>query len=190
MKKIKDEFPELPTEKETRYQNEYGLSSYDAQIIASSKSMADFFESSLASVKNYSLLANWIIGDISAYLNKELIELHESKLNPEHIAMLINRIDDQTISGKIGKSIFEEMCINGSSPDQIIESKGLKQITDDDSIEKVVDEVIANNSEQVKGYQGGKEKLFGFFVGQVMKKTQGKANPQTVNRILKKKLTK
>ena len=190
MQKIKDEFPELPTEKETRYQNEYGLSSYESQIIASSKSMADFFESSLASVKNYSLLANWIIGDISAYLNKELIDIHESKLNPENIAMLINRIDDQTISGKIAKSIFEEMCTNGSSPDQIIKSKGLKQITDYDSIEKVVDEVIGNNSEQVKGYQSGKEKLFGFFVGQVMKKTQGKANPKTVNRILKEKLTK
>jgi len=131
-----------------------------------------------------------LIGEISAYLNKELIEIHESKLNPKNIAMLINRIDDQTISGKIGKSIFEEMCIKGSSPDQIIESKGLKQITDDDSIEKVVDEVIGNNSEQVQGYKSGKEKLFGFFVGQVMKKTQGKANPQTVNKILKEKLAK
>ncbi len=190
MQKIKDEFPELPTEKEIRYQEEYGLSLYDAQIIASSKSMADFYESAVASVKNYTLLANWFIGEISAYLNKELIEIHESKLNPENIAMLINRIDDQTISGKIGKSIFEEMCINGSSPDQIIGSKGLKQITDDDSIEKVVDEVIDNNPEQVEGYKSGKEKLFGFFVGQVMKKTQGKANPQTVNKILKEKLTK
>ena len=190
MQKIKDEFPELPSDKEIRYQNEYGLSSYDAKIIASSKSMADFYESAVASVKNYSLLANWLIGEISAYLNKELIEIHESKLNPENIAMLINRIDDQTISGKIGKSIFEEMCINGSSPDQIIESKGLKQITDDDSIEKVVDEVIENHSEQVEGYKSGKEKLLGFFVGQVMRKTQGKANPQAVNKILKEKLTR
>ena len=190
MQKIKDEFPELPTEKEIRYQEEYGLSLYDAQIIASSKSMADFYESAVANVKNYSLLANWFIGEISAYLNKELIEIHESKLNPQNIAMLINRIDDQTISGKIGKSIFEEMCSSGSSPDQIIESKGLKQITDDDSIEKVIDEVIANNSEQVKDFQSGKDKLFGFFVGQVMSETQGKANPQSVNKILKEKLTK
>ena len=190
MQKIRDEFPELPSDKEIRYQNEYGLSSYDAKIIASSKSMADFYESAVASVKNYSLLANWLIGEISAYLNKEIIEIHESKLNPENIAMLINRIDDQTISGKIGKSIFEEMCINGSSPDQIIESKGLKQITDDDSIEKVVDEVIENNPEQVEGYKSGKEKLLGFFVGQVMRKTQGKANPQAVNKILKEKLTR
>ncbi len=190
IKKIKDEFPELPSDKEIRYQNEYGLSSYDAKIIASSKSIADFYESAVASVKNYSLLANWLIGEISAYLNKEIIEIHESKLNPENIAMLINRIDDQTISGKIGKSIFEEMCINGSSPDQIIESKGLKQITDDDSIEKVVVEVIENNPEQVEGYKSGKEKLLGFFVGQVMRKTQGKANPQAVNKILKEKLTR
>ena len=190
MQKIKDEFPELPSDKEIRYQEEYGLSLYDAQIIASSKSMADFYESAVANVKNYSLLANWFIGEISAYLNKELIEIHESKLNPQNIAMLINRIDDQTISGKIGKSIFEEMCSSGSSPDQIIESKGLKQITDDDSIEKVIDEVIANNSEQVEDFQSGKDKLFGFFVGQVMSKTQGKANPQSVNKILKEKLTK
>ena len=187
MKKIKDEFPELPTEKEIRYQNEYGLSSYDAQIIASSKSMADFFESSLKGVKNYPLLANRLIGEISAYLNKELIEIHESKLNPENIAMLINRIDDQTISGKIGKSIFEEMCINGSSPDQIIESKGLKQITDDDSIEKVVDEVseIIRASSEL---QKRKRKLFGFFI--CYEENQGKANPQTVNKILKEKLKK
>ena len=189
MQKIKDEFPELPSDKEIRYQEEYGLSLYDAQIIASSKSMADFYESAVESVKNYSLLANWFIGEINAYLNKELIEINESKLNPENIAMLINRIDDQTISGKIGKSIFEEMCSSGSSPDQIIESKGLKQITDDDSIEKVIDEVIANNSQQVEDFQSGKDKLFGFFVGQVMKKTQGKANPQIVNKILKEKLT-
>ena len=190
MQEIKDKFPELPKEKESRYQKEYGLSAYDAQIIASSKSMADFFESAIENIENYSLLANWLIGEVSAYLNKELIEIKESKLNPKNMAMLINRIDDQTISGKIGKSIFEEMCISGSSPDKIIESQGLKQITDDGAIEKIIDEVINNNTKQVDDYRAGKDKLFGFFVGQVMKKTQGKANPQTVNRILKEKLTK
>ena len=190
MQEIKDKFPELPKEKEFRYQKEYGLSAYDAQIIASSKSMADFFESAIENIENYSLLANWLIGEVSAYLNKELIEIKESKLNPKNMAMLINRIDDQTISGKIGKSIFEEMCISGSSPDKIIESQGLKQITDDGAIEKIIDEVINNNTKQVDDYRAGKDKLFGFFVGQVMKKTQGKANPQTVNRILKEKLTK
>ena len=131
IKKIRDEFPELPNEKETRYQKEFGLSAYDAQIIASSKPMADFFEAALQKTKNYSLLSNWLIGEISAYLNKEQIEIHESKLSADIVAMLINRIDDQTISGKIGKSIFEEMCANGSSPDEIIKSQGLEQISDD-----------------------------------------------------------
>jgi len=189
IKKIRDEFPELPNEKETRYQQEFGLSVYDAQIIASSKPMADFFEAALQKTNHYSLLSNWLIGEISAYLNKEQIEIHESKLSADIVAMLINRIDDQTISGKIGKSIFEEMCTSGNSPDEIIESQGLKQISDDDAIEKIIDSVILNNPVQVEGYKNGKEKLFGFFVGQVMKETNGKANPKVVNDILKIKLS-
>ena len=190
MQKIKDEFPELPNEKEARYQKQFKLSAYDAQIIASSKSMADFFESAANQTQNYTLLSNWLIGEVSAYLNKELIEINESKLNVDNLAMLINRIDDQTISGKIGKTIFEEMCINGTSPDEIIESKGLKQISDDGAIEQIIDTVIKDNSAQVKAYLEGKDKLFGFFVGQVMKLTQGKANPTSVNTILKEKLKK
>ena len=188
IQKIRDEFPELPREKETRYQEEFGLSAYDAQIIASSKSMADFFEAALQKTKNYSLLSNWLIGEISAYLNKEQIEINESKLSPDIVALLINRIDDQTISGKIGKSIFEEMCINGSSPDEIIKSQGLEQISDDGAIEEIIMTVINENPAQVEAYLAGKDKLFGFFVGQVMKLTEGKANPNTVNSILKDKL--
>ena len=188
IKKIRDEFPELPNEKETRYQEEFGLSAYDAQIIASSKPMADFFEAALQKTKNYSLLSNWLIGEISAYLNKEQIEIHESKLSADIVAMLINRIDDQTISGKIGKSIFEEMCENGSSPDEIIKSQGLEQISDDEAIEEIILTVINENPAQVEAYLAGKDKLFGFFVGQVMKLTEGKANPKTVNNILKDKL--
>ena len=188
IQKIRDEFPELPKEKEARYQGELGLSEYDSQIISSSKSMADFFDASLEKTKNYSLLSNWLIGEISAYLNKEQIEIHESKLTADKVAMLINRIDDQTISGKIGKSIFEEMCLSGSTPDEIIESQGLKQISDDGAIEEIIMTVINENPSQVEAYLGGKEKLFGFFVGQVMKLTEGKANPKAVNSILKEKL--
>ena len=188
IQKIRDEFPELPKEKEARYQGELGLSEYDSQIISSSKSMADFFDASAEKTKNYSLLSNWLIGEISAYLNKEQIEIHESKLTADKVAMLINRIDDQTISGKIGKSIFEEMCISGSTPDEIIESQGLKQISDDGAIEEIIMTVINENPSQVEAYLGGKEKLFGFFVGQVMKLTEGKANPKAVNSILKEKL--
>ena len=188
IQKIRDEFPELPKEKETRYQGELGLSVYDSQIISSSKSMADFFDASVEKTKNYSLLSNWLIGEISAYLNKEQIEIHESKLTADKVAMLINRIDDQTISGKIGKSIFEEMCLSGSTPDEIIESQGLKQISDDGAIEEIIMTVINENPSQVEAYLGGKDKLFGFFVGQVMKLTEGKANPKAVNSILKEKL--
>ncbi len=188
IQKIRSEFPELPKEKETRYQQEFKLSAYDAQIIAFSKSMADFFESAAKKTKNYSLLANWLIGEISAYLNKEQIEIHESKLTAENVAALINRIDDQTISGKIGKSIFEEMCSKGFTPDEIIKSQGLQQISDDGAIEEIVMTVINENSTQVAAYLSGKDKLFGFFVGQVMKLTGGKANPKSVNAILKDKL--
>ena len=188
IQKIRDEFPELPKEKEARYQGELGLSEYDSQIISSSKSMADFFDASVEKTKNYSLLSNWLIGEISAYLNKEQIEIHESKLTADKVAMLINRIDDQTISGKIGKSIFEEMCLSGSTPDEIIESQGLKQISDDGAIEEIIMTVINENPSQVEAYLGGKDKLFGFFVGQVMKLTEGKANPRAVNSILKEKL--
>ena len=190
IKKIKDEFPELPNEKEIRFQNQFELSAYDAQIIASSKSMADFFEKTAKQTKNYPLLSNWLIGEVSAYLNKELIEINESKLSVDNVATLINRIDDQTISGKIAKTIFEEMCINGASPDDIIESQGLKQISDDGAIEEIIDTVIKDNAAQVEAYLQGKDKLFGFFVGQVMKLTQGKANPKAVNTILKDKLKK
>ena len=136
----------------------------------------------------YALLANWLIGEISAFLNKDAIEINQSKLTPTNIGMLINRIDDQTISGKIGKSIFEAMYESGSSPDEIIESQGLKQISDGDAIEKIINTIIQDNPSQVEAYLGGKEKLFGFFVGQVMKITEGKANPQSVNIILKEKL--
>ena len=188
IQKIRREFPELPKGKETRYQQEFKLSAYDAQIIAFSKSMADFFESAAKKTKNYSLLANWLIGEISAYLNKEQIEIHESKLTAENVAALINRIDDQTISGKIGKSIFEEMYSKGLTPDEIIKSQGLQQISDDGAIEEIVMTVINENSTQVAAYLSGKDKLFGFFVGQVMKLTGGKANPKSVNAILKDKL--
>jgi aspartyl-tRNA(Asn)/glutamyl-tRNA(Gln) amidotransferase subunit B len=188
MQDIKDNFPELAKEKERRYTQDFGLSEYDAQILASSKIMADFFEHSAKETKNYALLANWLIGEISAFLNKDAIEINQSKLTPTNLAMLINRIDDQTISGKIGKSIFEEMYKSGSSPDKIIESQGLEQISDDGAIEAIISTIIQDNPSQVEAYLGGKEKLFGFFVGQVMKITEGKANPQSVNTILKERL--
>ena len=188
IQKIRDEFPELPREKETRYQEEFGLSVYDAQLLHPLSPWLISLRLLCKKLKIYSLLSNWLIGEISAYLNKEQIEINESKLTPDIVAVLINRIDDQTISGKIGKSIFEEMCTNGSSPDEIIKSQGFEQISDDGAIEEIIMTVINENPAQVEAYLAGKDKLFGFFVGQVMKLTEGKANPNTVNSILKDKL--
>ena len=135
------------------------------------------------------LVANWLVGDISALLNKENIDIDESNLTSENFATLIERISDKTISGKIAKSVLEEIWETGSDVDDIIESKGLVQIQDESLLETIAQTVIDNNPSQVDAFKGGKDKLFGFFVGQVMKETQGKANPQSVNEILKRLLS-
>tara|TARA_B100001105_G_C22399190_1_gene448455 strand:+ start:1776 stop:3206 length:1431 start_codon:yes stop_codon:yes gene_type:complete len=190
LNKIKGTFPELPKEKLNRYVDEYKIPDSDAKILSSSKSLADFFESSLENVEDKGLLAKFLVGDISSLLNKELIEINESNLTPENISQLINLISDGTISGKIAKVILEKTWKTGARPEEIIEKEGLTQISDDKEIEKIIEQILKENSNQVEAYLAGKEKLFGFFVGQVMKLTQGKANPKTVNSILKEKLKK
>ena len=190
LNKIKGTFPELPKEKLNRYVDEYKIPDSDAKILSSSKPLADFFESSLENVEDKGLLAKFLVGDISSLLNKELIEINESNLTPENISQLINLISDGTISGKIAKVILEKTWNTGARPEEIIEKEGLTQISDDKEIEKIIEQILKENSNQVEAYLAGKEKLFGFFVGQVMKLTQGKANPKTVNNILKEKLKK
>ena len=185
---IKDNLPELPDEKEKRYVKEFDLDSSEAKIIASSKTMANMFEEACAKTDDSKLVANWLVGDISALLNKENIDIDESNLTSENFATLIERISDKTISGKIAKSVLEEIWETGSDVDDIIESKGLVQIQDESLLETIAQTVIDNNPSQVDAFKGGKDKLFGFFVGQVMKETQGKANPQSVNEILKRLL--
>jgi len=186
---IKDNLPELPDEKEKRYVKEFDLDSSEAKIIASSKTMANMFEEACAKTDDSKLVANWLVGDISALLNKENIDIDESNLTSENFATLIERISDKTISGKIAKSVLEEIWETGSDVDDIIESKGLVQIQDESLLETIAQKVIDNNPSQVDAFKGGKDKLFGFFVGQVMKETQGKANPQSVNEILKRLLS-
>ena len=186
---IKDNLPELPDEKEKRYVKEFDLDSSEAKIIASSKTMANMFEEACAKTDDSKLVANWLVGDISALLNKENIDIDESNLTSENFATLIERISDKTISGKIAKSVLEEIWETGSDVDDIIESKGLVQIQDESLLETIAQTVIDNNPSQVDAFKGGKDKLFGFFVGQVMKETQGKANPQSVNEILKRLLS-
>jgi aspartyl-tRNA(Asn)/glutamyl-tRNA(Gln) amidotransferase subunit B len=189
LKEIRDNLPELPDEKEKRYVEESKLDYSEAKIIASSKTMANMFEEACAKTKDSKLIANWLIGDISALLNKDNIDLEESKLTSNNFAMLIERISDKTISGKIAKSVLEEVWETGDDVDKIIENKGLVQIQDESLLETIAQNIIDNNPSQVEAYRGGKDKLFGFFVGQVMKETQGKANPQSVNEILKKLLS-
>ena len=185
LKEIKDNLPELPEEKEKRYISEIGLDESEAKIISSSKAMANMFEEASTKTDDLKLVAKWLVGDVSALLNKNNIEIDESNLSAENFGKLIQRISDSTISGKIAKSVLEEIWKNDVDVDEIIESKGLVQIQDESLLEGIAQKVIDANPNQVNAYKNGKEKLFGFFVGQVMKETQGKANPKTINKILK-----
>ena len=189
LKEIEDNLPELPEEKENRYVSEIGLEESEAKIISSSKTMANMFEEASSKTDDARLVAKWLVGDISALLNKDNIDIEESNLTPENFGKLIERISDNTISGKIAKSVLEEVWESGSDVDEIIESKGLVQIQDESLLEEIAKKVVDSNPDQVAAYKSGKDKLFGFFVGQVMKETQGKANPKSVNEILKKILS-
>ena len=188
IEEIKATFPEMPKDKFIRYQSEFKIPENDAQIISSSKNLATFFEECMENVKNAKLLSNIMIGDISSLLNKENIEITDSKLSTKNVSELVNLVTEGVISGKIAKTVLEETWDSGLSPIEIVESSGLKQIDDDDEIERIIDQIISEHPDQVSAYKGGKDKLFGFFVGQIMKATQGKANPASANKILKDKL--
>ena len=188
IEEIKATFPEMPKDKFIRYQSEFKIPENDAQIISSSKNLATFFEECMENVKDAKLLSNIMIGDISSLLNKENIEIADSKLSTKNVSELVNLVTEGVISGKIAKTVLEETWDSGLSPIEIVESTGLKQIDDDDEIERIIDQIISEHPDQVSAYKGGKDKLFGFFVGQVMKATQGKANPASANKILKDKL--
>lgn len=184
---IRKTLPELPDQKKHRFMDEYGLSLYDASVLIAEQRRAQYFED-VANDNDAKLAANWVINELLGILNKNETKLSESPISAENLSGLIKLISDDTISGKIAKDVFAEMYETGKAAADIVEEKGLKQVTDTGAIEAIVDEVIAENPDNVAAYQGGKDKLFGFFVGQVMKKTQGKANPAVVNELLKKKL--
>ncbi len=186
---VRATLPELPDQKAARYIEQFGLPAYDAGVLTASREMGDYYEAVIASLTGHEkLAANWVMGDLSAALNKDGIDVTQSRIDAARLAGLLSRIVDETISGKIAKELFEQMWAEGKDADAIIEAKGLKQITDTGAIEKVIDEVMAANPKQLADYRSGKDKLFGFFVGQVMKVTGGKANPAQVNELLKKKL--
>lgn len=188
---VRATLPELPNDKRDRFVSEMGLSKYDASVLTSSRELADYFEAVLAATDNKDpkQCANWVIGDLSGALNKAGLEITESPVSAQQLGSVLLRIQDNTISGKIAKQVFEAIWNGeGADADTVIEAKGLKQVTDSGAIEAMIDEVIAANPEQVQQYRDGKEQVFGFFVGQVMKASKGKANPGQVNAILKQKL--
>ena len=190
LEKLKSELPELPDAKQQRFCAEYKLSEEDAMQLSSSRDLAQFFEDTAKHVAGQEkLVANWVLGEFSAALNQHDVSIPESPVSAESFAQLIKRIADNTISGKIAKEVFHVMWSENKSADQIIEEKGLQQISDVGELEAIIDQVIADNPKQVEQYQSGKDKVFGFFVGNVMKATKGKANPKQVNELLKKKLS-
>ena len=185
---LRGTLPELPDAKRERFVAQYGIREADAEILTMSRATADYFELTVAR-SDPRLAANWILGDLSAALNRDGLEIDQSRIAPDQLAGLLARVADNTISGKIAKDVFEAMWAGeGSSASEIIEARGLRQITDASAIEAVVDAVIAANPGQAAEYRAGKDRLLGFFVGQVMKDTRGKANPAEVNRILKERL--
>jgi aspartyl-tRNA(Asn)/glutamyl-tRNA(Gln) amidotransferase subunit B len=187
---VRATLPELPDQKAARFVAQYGLSVYDAGVLTASRELAAYYEEVVQAVpKEPKLAANWVMGELAAALNKDNVDVSCGKLPAGQLAGLLARISDQTISGKIAKEVFETMWADGSSADAVIEGKGLRQITDSGAIERVIDEVFAKNPGQLAEYRSGKDKLFGFFVGQVMKATGGKANPAQLNELLKKKLS-
>ncbi|MBW4623327.1 MAG: Asp-tRNA(Asn)/Glu-tRNA(Gln) amidotransferase subunit GatB [Cyanosarcina radialis HA8281-LM2] len=188
LKEWKSQLPELPAEKRHRYENELGLSAYDARVLTDERSLAEYFETVVAAKASPKQAANWVMGDISAYLNAEKLQVGQIALKANGLAELIGLIEDGTISGKIAKEILPELLTQGGSAKELIESKGLVQISDTAELEKIIDEVIAASPKELEQYRSGKTKLLGFFVGQVMKKTNGRADPKLTNQILAPKL--
>jgi len=185
---VKKSLPELPDEKKKRFQDQYSLPLYDAAFLSSSRDLADYFEECVKLFPEPKQVSNWVMGAFSALLNAEGKTASESPISPENLARLLDLVEKGVISGKIAKTVFEEMAQSGKTPEKIVEEKGLVQVTDVSAIEEVVSDVLSRSQAEVESYKGGKTKLLGYFVGQIMKETKGKANPKIVNDVLKKML--
>jgi len=188
IKSISSKLPELPDEKSARFVTDFDLSAYDADVLVSSREMAEFFEEVVQVSNDPKLSANWVTGELLGLLNKNNWDFNQTPINAQRLGMLITRIKDNTISGKIAKTVFEAMISDSASVDEIITAKGLTQVTDTGAIEKLIDEVMASNPDQVQQYRDGKEQVFGYLVGQAMRLSKGKASPSQVNQLLKEKL--
>ena len=190
LESVSKSMPELPNEKRLRFQENYELNDYDSRLLIADRELANFFEEVVKKSNSPKLSANWVMGEFLAELNKNNLPINKSKISAKQLGTLIARIEDSTISGKIAKDVFEKMWSSSKDADEIIKEEGLQQVTDLSEIESMVEKVINDNPDQHQKYLSGKDRLFGFFVGQVMKESQGKANPSQVNEILKKKLKK
>jgi aspartyl-tRNA(Asn)/glutamyl-tRNA(Gln) amidotransferase subunit B len=188
--RVRAQIPELPDARKKRYVEELGLPAYDAQVLTITREMADFFEATVANGADAKLASNWLMGDVSAYLNKEQKELKDIALTPESLAKMIGLIQNGTISSKIAKKVFTELIEKGGDPEVIVKEKGLVQLSDEGALRKIVGEVLDNNTQSVEDYKSGKERAIGFLVGQIMKATKGQANPPLVNKILLEEINK
>ncbi len=188
VERVRTALPELPEAKKQRFIATYGLSERDSEILTAEKELADYFDACAAAFDDAKMCANWVMGEVQRRRNEDGLSVAQIPVAPQRLAGLLKRIADKTISGKIAKTVFDEMWSSDSDADSVIEAKGLKQVSDSGAIEKMVDDVIAANPQQAQEFSAGKDKLLGFFVGQVMKASKGKANPAMVNELLRKKL--
>jgi aspartyl-tRNA(Asn)/glutamyl-tRNA(Gln) amidotransferase subunit B len=188
--RVRSEIPELPDARKQRYIDELGLPEYDAKVLTLTKEMSDFFEATIAAGADAKQASNWLMGEVSGYLNAEQKELHEVALTPEGLAGMIKLIENGTISSKIAKKVFRELVEKGGDPEKIVKEKGLVQISDEGALLKIIEEVLNNNAQSIEDYKNGKDRALGFLVGQVMKATKGQANPPLVNKLLVQEISK
>jgi aspartyl-tRNA(Asn)/glutamyl-tRNA(Gln) amidotransferase subunit B len=188
IEEVRKTLPELPLEKRERFIRDHGIPPYDAGVLTSSRALADYYEEAVRLCGKPKIVSNWVMGDLLRFLNEEKRDIRDGLIKPSDLAEMVNLIEDGTISGKIAKEVFEDMYRTGKAPRTIIDEKGLVQITDEEALKKTIDDIIGANPAQLEQYRAGKEKVFGYFVGQVMKATKGKANPALVNELLKKML--
>lgn len=184
IEEVRSSIPEMPDKRRERYTQDWGIPAYDAGVLTQTKEMSDFYDATVAAGADPKLAANWLMGEVNAYLNSKQVELSDTALTPEHLATMIKLIEDETISSKIAKKVFKEIITNDTEPKTWVESKGMVQLSDPAKLQPIIDEVLDNNEQSIEDFKNGKDRAIGFLVGQIMKKTRGMANPKMVNKLL------
>ena len=184
IEEVRASIPEMPDKRRERYTQDWGIPAYDAGVLTQTKEMSDFYDATVAAGADPKLAANWLMGEVNAYLNSKQVELSDTALTPEHLATMIKLIEDETISSKIAKKVFKEIITNDTEPKAWVESKGMVQLSDPAKLQPIIDEVLDNNEQSIEDFRNGKDRAIGFLVGQIMKKTRGMANPKVVNKLL------